>query len=410
MDDSVMEALLQAVQSNPNDAALRLHLAELLLAAGRPSETIHHCALVLTKDPSNSKALHLLSGASQATSTITTTESSSISTHAAPAPDAFDWERVERELDGPAPAFTDPKDLQTPPTDIWDVEASTVHLSDVGGMEEAKRAIDLQFLAPLRNPELSKAFGKALGGGLLMYGPPGCGKTFIARAIAGEMGAKFINVTVADILTMYVGQSERNLHELFSVARQQAPTVIFFDEVDAIGAKRQSNAGSQSTRNVTNQLLSELDGVDSNNEGVYVIAATNRPWDLDAALRRPGRFDRTVLVLPPDQEARHAIFRHHLKNRPVTGIDLELLSKQSEGLTGADIAGVCLHATETALQSSLQLGEVRMITMNDLLTALKETRPSSGAWFSNARNVVTYANGDGQYDELKRYMKSRKLL
>ena len=229
--------------------------------------------------------------------------------------------------------------MPAPPEEVWDVEASPLTLNDVGGMTEAKRAIELQFFGPLRHPELRQAFGKPLGGGLLMYGPPGCGKSFIARAIAGEMGAAFLNVTVADVLDMYVGVSESNMHELFLMARRRAPIVLFFDELDAIGMRRHADRGSQATRNTTVQLLAELDGVDSDNEGVYVLAATNRPWDLDTALRRPGRFDRSVLVLPPDEEARYAIFWHHLKNRPVSGIDLAWLAQHSDGLTGADIAG-----------------------------------------------------------------------
>ena len=243
-----------------------------------------------------------------------------------------------------------------------------------------------------------------------MYGPPGCGKSFIARAIAGEMGAAFLNVTVADVLDMYVGVSESNMHELFLMARRRAPIVLFFDELDAIGMRRHADRGSQATRNTTVQLLAELDGVDSDNEGVYVLAATNRPWDLDTALRRPGRFDRSVLVLPPDEEARYAIFWHHLKNRPVSGIDLAWLAQHSDGLTGADIAGVCEQATEAALAESMRTERVRMITMRDLQRVLRRTRPSCGAWFSSARNVVAYANNDGEYDDLRRYMAARKLL
>ena len=224
------------------------------------------------------------------------------------------------------------------------------------------------------------------------------------------MGAAFLSVTVADVLDMYVGVSESNMHELFLMARRRAPIVLFFDELDAIGMRRHADRGSQATRNTTVQLLAELDGVDSDNEGVYVLAATNRPWDLDTALRRPGRFDRSVLVLPPDEEARYAIFWHHLKNRPVSGIDLAWLAQHSDGLTGADIAGVCEQATEAALAESMRTERVRMITMRDLQRVLRRTRPSCGAWFSSARNVVAYANNDGEYDDLRRYMAARKLL
>ena len=411
MDDAVIDALRRAVSMSPDDAALRLHLADLLFKAGRTGEAVQHCALVLADKPTHAGALSLLTRASDPAG------SAPPDAPAAPTPGpggstsgTFDWQRAEADLNGQAPAFTTIRDVPAPPEEVWDVEASPLTLNDVGGMTEAKRAIELQFFGPLRHPELRQAFGKPLGGGLLMYGPPGCGKSFIARAIAGEMGAAFLNVTVADVLDMYVGVSESNMHELFLMARRRAPIVLFFDELDAIGMRRHADRGSQATRNTTVQLLAELDGVDSDNEGVYVLAATNRPWDLDTALRRPGRFDRSVLVLPPDEEARYAIFRHHLKDRPVSGIDLGRLARDSDGLTGADIAGVCEQATEAALAESMRTGEVRMITMRDLQRVLRRARPSCGAWFSSARNVVAYANNDGEYDDLRRYMAARKLL
>ena len=398
MDDAVIDALRRAVSMSPDDAALRLHLADLLFKAGHTGEAVQHCALVLADKPTHAGALSLLTRASDPAG------SAPPDAPAAPTPGpggsasgTFDWQRAEADLNGQAPAFTTIRDVPAPPEEVWDVEASPLTLNDVGGMTEAKRAIELQFFGPL-------------GGGLLMYGPPGCGKSFIARAIAGEMGAAFLNVTVADVLDMYVGVSESNMHELFLMARRRAPIVLFFDELDAIGMRRHADRGSQATRNTTVQLLAELDGVDSDNEGVYVLAATNRPWDLDTALRRPGRFDRSVLVLPPDEEARYAIFWHHLKNRPVSGIDLAWLAQHSDGLTGADIAGVCEQATEAAMAESMRTERVRMITMRDLQRVLRRTRPSCGAWFSSARNVVAYANNDGEYDDLRRYMAARKLL
>ena len=417
MDDAVIDALRRAVSMSPDDAALRLHLADLLFKAGHTGEAVQHCALVLADKPTHAGALSLLTRASDPAGSAGSAGSALPDAPATPSPGpggsasgTFDWQRAEADLNGQAPAFTTIRDVPAPPEELWDVEASPLTLNDVGGMTEAKRAIELQFFGPLRHPELRQAFGKPLGGGLLMYGPPGCGKSFIARAIAGEMGAAFLSVTVADVLDMYIGVSESNMHELFLMARRRAPIVLFFDELDAIGMRRHADRGSQATRNTTVQLLTELDGVNSYNEGVYVLAATNRPWDLDTALRSPGRFDRSVLVLPPDEEARYAIFWHHLKNRPISGIDLAWLAQHSDGLTGADIAGVCDQATEAALAESMRTEQVRMITMRDLQRVLRRTRPSCGAWFSSARNVVAYANNDGEYDDLRRYMAARKLL
>jgi SpoVK/Ycf46/Vps4 family AAA+-type ATPase len=242
-----------------------------------------------------------------------------------------------------------------------------------------------------------------------MYGPPGCGKTFIARAIAGELGAKFLSVGLSDILDPYIGNSERNVHELFQQARREAPCVVFLDEIDALGQRR-SMTRNNSMRGTVNQLLTELDGVDGSNDGVFVLAATNQPWDVDPALRRPGRFDRTVLVLPPDLPAREAIFRSHLANRPVEGINLGALAAASDGLSGADIAYVCEVAAERALMDSARSGVARLITMNDVRGALKEARPSISSWLDSARNVVLFGDGDGTYTELKEYLKKVKRL
>jgi SpoVK/Ycf46/Vps4 family AAA+-type ATPase len=163
-------------------------------------------------------------------------------------------------------------------------------------------------------------------------------------------------------------------------------------------------------RTTVNQLLHELDGVGSQNENVFVLGATNHPWDVDPALRRPGRLDRTLLVLPPDERAREAIFRTHLKDRPIASVDLQRLARQTDGYTGADIAHVCESAAEKAMIDAVRGGEARPIEMRDLEAALKEIRPSVDAWFAVAKNVVTFANTDGTYDELRSYMKSRRLL
>jgi SpoVK/Ycf46/Vps4 family AAA+-type ATPase len=276
-------------------------------------------------------------------------------------------------------------------------------------MTEVKQRLEAAFLAPMRNPELRKLYGKSLRGGLLLYGPPGCGKTFIARAVAGELGAKFISVSFADIIDMFVGQSERNIHELFEIARRNSPCVLFLDEVDAIGQKR-SQLRHTPMRSAVNQLLLELDDVAGNNEGVFLLAATNHPWDVDSALRRPGRFDRTLLVLPPDGPAREGVFRFHLRERPVAGIDLAKLSRLTDGYSGADIAHICETAAEKALMDSVRLGEPRMIGNPDLEAAIGEVKPSLGSWFDTARNVALFANEGGAYDDLASYLRKRKLL
>jgi len=266
----------------------------------------------------------------------------------------------------------------------------------------------MAFLAPLRNPEVRKMYGKKLKGGLLMYGPPGCGKTFLARAVAGEVRARFMNVGLSDVLDMYLGESERRLHELFETARRNAPTVIFFDEIDALGQKRsqQRNAG---TRNVVNQLLTEMDSVDADNEGVFVLGATNHPWDVDAALRRSGRFDRVVLVLPPDVPAREAILASHLAGRPTTGVDVKELAKATAHFSGADLAHLCESATELAMEEALRSGNAKPIAGAHFKAALKELRPTTRAWFETAKNYAMFANEGGMYDDLLAYIKEHRF-
>jgi SpoVK/Ycf46/Vps4 family AAA+-type ATPase len=426
-DSPLIDSLRRAVESAPRDVPLRLHLAGLLLDAGATTEAVGHLGAVLASDPESAAALELMQRAvgfsapaapsapaeprDAAPSGAPVSNSEPDSTRRAQAdPDdaGFDWEAAARDLgDLAAPLFLDGDEQLTEPA--YDVETSTVRLADVGGMTDVKKRLEAAFLAPMRNPELRRLYGKSLKGGLLLYGPPGCGKTFLAKAIAGELGASFFSVTLADVLDMYIGQSERNLGEIFTTARRNSPCVLFLDEIDALGQRR-SQLRSNAMRGTVNQLLTELDGVGSSNEGVFVLAATNAPWDVDVALRRPGRLDRTVLVLPPDQPAREAILRHHLKDRPVSKIDLAAAARRTDGYSGADLAHVCETAAERALLDSAGSGTVRMIEMRDVDAAIVEVKPSIGPWLETARNVALFANDAGAYDDLLSYLKKRKIL
>lgn len=387
-------SLRAAVEAAPDDVALRAHLAEVLEAAGERAEAVREAGAVLQRDPSNQTALRVIAGAP--------------APDHAPAVTADDADDVLCGLESQLADIVPPMFASSEPTAAaYETESAGVCLDDVGGMEEVKSRLEAAFLAPLKNPELLQLYGKSLRGGLLLYGPPGCGKTFIARAVAGEMGAQFLPIGLADVLDMFVGQSERNLHEIFETARRCAPCVVFLDEVDALGQKR-SHLRHSAARGTVNQLLSEMDGLSADNEGVFVLGATNHPWDVDVALRRPGRFDRMVLVLPPDEVARQAIMKYHLQSRPIANIDLGELARRTDGYSGADLAHVCETGAERALLDSARSGTPRMIEMADLLEALKEVRPSIGPWLDTARNVAQFANQDGTYDDLLTYLRKRR--
>lgn len=413
--DDVIASLIAAVERAPEDRTLRLHLAQVLVDDGRTDEAVPHLSAVLASDPGHEDARRLMARALGQGSPSPGADEPPLPAPAGQQregqdPAGFDWDSAELEVEGiVAPMFVSDQAGPEPSAPAYDVERSTLTLADVGGMADVKARLEAAFLAPLRNPDLRKAYAKSLRGGLLLYGPPGCGKTFLARALAGEMGAAFVSVSVADVLDMWIGSSERNLHQVFDLARRSAPCVLFLDEVDAIGQKR-SRLHNNAMRTTVNQLLAELDGIGADNEGVFVLAATNQPWDVDAALRRPGRLDRMFLVLPPDAEAREAVLRHHLKDRPVEGIDLRKLAKRTEGYSGADLAHVCETATERALLDSARSGQVRMIAMSDLESALAEVRPSTAAWFESARNVALFANEGGAYDDLLAYLRRSKRL
>lgn len=284
------------------------------------------------------------------------------------------------------------------------IERPKINFGDVGGMDAVKDEIRMKIIHPLNHPEIYKAYGKTIGGGILMYGPPGCGKTHLARATAGEISASFISVGINDVLEMWIGSSERNLHELFENARAHTPCVLFFDEVDALGASR-SDMRQSAGRQLINQFLAELDGVESSNEGVLILAATNAPWHLDSAFRRPGRFDRIIFVPPPDAPARAEILRIICQGKPVEDIDYDYLAKKADAFSGADLKAVVDIAVEGKLQEAMKSGVPKPLTTKDILAAAKKAKASTRDWFSTARNYALYSNQSGLYDDILTYLK-----
>jgi SpoVK/Ycf46/Vps4 family AAA+-type ATPase len=443
MNDQAIQALREALRVSPENLPLRRHLAETLMGLARYAEAEQEYRQALAQVPNDAQLKVGLARAflqqdknSQALVVIEAllkqpnTPAQAYVVHAQLLLRAGEVERAVRQyrealnLD-PAVADLDlsrrlgvgPGEEQEEVVDgkvraAWedpgeapdvDIERPAITFQQVGGMDAVKDEIRMKIILPLQHPELYQAYGKAVGGGILMYGPPGCGKTHLARATAGEVRAGFLAVGINDVLEMWIGQSERNLHELFERARANRPCVLFFDEVDALGASR-SDLRQSSGRHQINQFLAELDGVQSSNEGVLILAATNAPWHLDPAFRRPGRFDRILFVPPPDGPARAAILRIMVQGKPVKDLDFDQLAKKTNGFSGADLKAVVDVAIERKLREALTAG-VQPLTTRDLLAAAASVHATTKEWFATARNYALYSNQGGVYDDILKYLK-----
>ncbi|MVN77926.1 AAA family ATPase [Hymenobacter sp. HMF4947] len=407
------ELYREGLRRYPTDATLQLGLAEAYLALGKTSaafvvveEVLSHHADLGSAHLLHARLLH----ATQQPDAAREAYAQAIQLDAGLADAA-----LAQELQAAAPrrvpasgaaGFDGPTPPSTP--NLLGLEKPRINFADVGGMEAVKEEIRLKIIHPLHFPDLYKAYGKASGGGLLLYGPPGCGKTYLARATAGEIQASFLSVGIAEILDMWLGNSEKNLHQLFELARAQAPCVLFFDEVDALAANRHDLRQSAG-RTVINQFLEELDGVSASNEGVLIMAATNAPWHLDPAFRRPGRFDKIVLVTPPDEAARASTLEILLKDKPLAaGVNAAAIAARTAGLSGADLKAVVEGAIDTRLRESMRAGRPLPIEQSDLLDAAKLVKPSTKEWFATARNYALYSNEGGLYDEILVYLGVKK--
>ncbi len=284
-----------------------------------------------------------------------------------------------------------------------DPERGRVNFDAVGGMEELKEEIRLKIIYPLQHPELYKAYGRKAGGGILIFGPPGCGKTLMLRAVAGEVGCNYFAIGLHEIFDPYFGSSERNLHQVFETARANSPCVLVFDELDSLAVDRRHLRESQ-MRNLVNQFLFELDGLRSDNSRILVIGATNAPWQLDPAFRRPGRFDQTIFVPPPDLPARAQIIELLARDKPIAQLNVSELAKATKGFTGADLKWVFDRGAELALSEAVHTGRPVPISMDLLLQVANLHRPSSGEWFEGLRPHVQEATQDGLYAEVRKFL------
>lgn len=439
MSDDIVKSLREALEFSPDNIPLRLHLADTLLGLYKYEEAEAEYKIVLSKSPDSIKAKTGLvkvyfDNANYSTALVIIEDIISSGHYTADIlvlyakilyrdnslAAAIEQYKRALEMD---PSLEDeelelglkrgnlPEDNDDFVAEIernaLSVEKPKINFDQVGGMEHVKDEIRIKIIQPLQHPELYKAYGKKIGGGILLYGPPGCGKTHLARATAGQVDAKFIGVGINDILDMWIGSSEKNLHELFEVARRNTPCVLFFDEVDALGASR-SDMKQSAGRHLINQFLSELDGVNASNEGLLILAATNAPWHLDSAFRRPGRFDRIIFVQPPDEESRENILKILLKDKPVRDIDYRLIAKGTKEFSGADLQALVDVTIEEKLRESFKTGKPEPITTKDLGNSLKKVIPSTKEWFTTARNYALYANESGLYDDILKYLNIKK--
>lgn len=320
-------------------------------------------------------------------------------------------ERDRRDDTGRGRVTSEGWDVDAPPaqdshpTGNYDqeIERPNVTFEDVGGMEAVKEEIRMKILYPLKNPDLFRAYGKKAGGGVLLYGPPGCGKTLISRATAGEIEANFISIGIHQILDMYIGNSENNLHRIFETARANAPTILFFDEVDALAADRRDLRKSAG-RTLINQFLAEMDGNVADNEGVLILGATNAPWHIDPAFRRPGRFDRVLFVPPPDEPARASIIDVLAKGKPIADLNAADLARRTKDFSGADLKGIFDMVVEKSLSEAMKKGQIVPMTQRELVDVAKSVKPTARAWFESARNYALYSNQGGFYDDVLSYL------
>ncbi|MEM4042457.1 MAG: AAA family ATPase [Saccharolobus sp.] len=257
-----------------------------------------------------------------------------------------------------------------------EVEDKKITWSDIGGYEDVKKEIREYIELPLKNKDVAIKYGLRPPKGILLFGPPGCGKTLMMRALANEAKLNFIYVNISDIMSKWYGESEARLRELFNNARKNSPCILFFDEIDTIGVKRESHTGDSVTPRLLSLMLSEIDGLHSD-DGVIIVGSTNVPQLLDKALLRAGRFDKMIYLGPPDKAARKQILEIHCRGKPLANdVDFDKIAEMTERYSGADLANLCQEAARKVAAEAIEKGVDRKIMMNDFIELIKKYKPS----------------------------------
>jgi len=468
-DRELIAGLEAAVSAAPGNVPLRLHLIEHLITAERAAEGLAHSEAILRAQPDNVRAFEAAGHAAAAINDVRASAFHRVATAlrgaglgvapepaaaiAAPEAPAIDVAQSLADiviaadepvappqeespeppvatstsapavLEPPSPAPTPTPDVEEPawgPVDEespeteepreFTVDPSSIQrpklaLRDIIGVSDVKQRIQAVVLDPLRSENGNGQGNVTHGGGYLMFGPPGCGKGFFARVVAGEIGAGYLPIRLGQAHE-WPGDPRQNIQRIFEAARDAAPCVLFLDEVDRAG-RRFDDPNHPIDRGVVTRLVTELDTAGANS-GVYVFAGAVSPWDVDMALRSEGRLDRTLLVLPPDEAAREAILRFHLRDRRLAGVDVGWIVQRTQHFSGDDLLLLCETASNLAANDALD-GDLA-IGPGHVTRALREVRPTSPAWFSNVVDHAIAANHGGIYDEVLAYIDEHQLV